>query len=609
MSQKKCKAWTIDEWQAGYRSQQLDIDDLIEYVAAWRSDDDFAWISLASTALLTEQIQTLKDKASQVKQQALPLYGIPFAVKDNIDVAGFASTVACPSLSDIKTEDAEVIRRLKQAGAIVVGKTNLDQFATGLVGTRSPFGAVPNSFNPEYISGGSSSGSASVVARGLVPFSLGTDTAGSGRVPAALNNIVGLKPSKGRLSNRGVFPACKSLDCVSVFALTVEDAELVAQIASAYDEKDSYSRRNPCTTPARFSASVHFAIPQQLNFYGDTQAEYAFQQVLARLQSMGITISPIDFTAFEKLALQLYQGAWVAERTAAVDDLLTQHANVFDPTVAAIIGQGRNYTAVDAYQAEYIRQDLSREINQILQQFDALLLPTAPTTYRIAEVMANPLELNARLGIYTNFTNLADLTALALPAGFAKDGLPFGISLIAPAWHDQALSHFGKLWQAQSQLTLGAMDKVFQPSSTPTTLTNTDTHIRVAVVGAHLTGMPLNFQLTTRQAVHVETTTTSNHYALYALDTTPPKPGLLRTTQANQSIIVELWDIPTARFGEFVAEIAAPLAMGNLELIDGRWVKGFVCEAYALSDALNISQFGGWRSYIQSLSNSKTAPY
>lgn len=605
MSQKKCKAWTVDEWQAGYRNHQLDIDDLIEYVAAWRSDDDLAWISLASTALLTEQIQALKDRAQQVKQleKALPLYGIPFAVKDNIDVAGFASTVACPSLSEIKTEDAEVVRRLKQAGAIVVGKTNLDQFATGLVGTRSPRGAVPNSFNPEYISGGSSSGSASVVARGLVPFALGTDTAGSGRVPAALNNIVGLKPSKGRLSNRGVFPACKSLDCVSVFALTVKDAELVAQIATAYDAKDSYSRRNPCTAPARFSTSPHFAIPAQLNFYGDTQAEYAFQQVVARLQSLGITISKIDFTAFEKLALQLYQGAWVAERTAAVDHLLANHVEVFDPTVATIIRQGHNYTAVDAYQAEYIRQDLSREINQILQQFDALLLPTAPTIYRIAEVMANPLELNARLGIYTNFTNLADLTALALPAGFAKDGLPFGISLIAPAWHDQALSHFGKMWQAQSQLTLGALDKVYQPSSTSTVISNAATHIRVAVVGAHLTGMPLNFQLTTRQAVYVETTTTSDHYALYALDTMPAKPGLQRTAEANQAIIVELWDIPTARFGEFIAEIAAPLAMGNVELIDGRWVKGFVCEAYALNDALNISQFGGWRSYIQSLSN------
>lgn len=604
MSQKKCKAWTIDEWQAAYRSHQFQLDDLIEYVDAWREQADFAWISLASTALLKEQIHSLKDKFSQVDQieQALPLYGIPFAVKDNIDVAGFASTVGCPSLNTVKTQDAEVIVRLKQAGAIVVGKTNLDQFATGLVGTRSPFGVVPNSFDPEYISGGSSSGSASVVARGLVPFSLGTDTAGSGRVPAAFNNIVGLKPSKGRLSNRGVFPACKSLDCVSIFALTVTDAEQVAQIATAYDAQDSYSRRHPVNTPARFATIPHFAIPKRLNFYADVQAEQAFTQALERIKLLGVKITTIDFTVFEQLAAQLYQAAWVAERTAAVDGLLKKQADMFDPTVATIIQQGYQYTAVDAYQAEYIRQDLSCKIHDILLQYDALLLPTAPTIYRIAEVMANPIELNAHLGIYTNFTNLADLSALALPAGFRDDGLPFGISLIAPAWHDQALAHFGKIWQAHSQLTLGAVNKAFYLSSPTTDNGNTDTHVRVAVVGAHLTGMPLNFQLTTRQAVHIETTTTSAHYVLYALTgTTPPKPGLLRVDQVHQPIIVELWDIPTARFGEFVAEIPAPLAIGNIELADGRWVKGFICEAYALKDAVDISLFDGWRSYIQSL--------
>lgn len=605
MSQKKCKAWTIDEWQAAYRNDQFQLDDLIGYVAQW-SQDDPAWISIASTAQLRDQIERVKQSASRVTciAQTLPLYGIPFAVKDNIDVAGFASTAACPSLSQIKTKDAEIVSRLKQAGAIVVGKTNLDQFATGLVGTRSPFGAVPNSFDPEYISGGSSSGSACVVARGLVPFSLGTDTAGSGRVPAALNNIVGLKPTKGRFSNRGVFPACKSIDCVSIFALTVADAERIASLAEAYDVKDSYSRRNPSTAPARFSAKLHFAIPQVLNFYADQQAEQAFAEALQQIKLLGVKITTIDFSAFEQLALQLYQAAWVAERTAAVDDLLENQAHIFDPTVAGIIQQGRNYTAVDAYQAEYLRQDLSRQIEIVLQSFDALLVPTAATIYRIEEVMANPIQLNANLGTYTNFTNLADLSALALPAGFREDGLPFGISVIAPAWHDQALAHFGKIWQQHLAVTLGALDKPYVSTHSLDGVLDSNTHTRIAVVGAHLTGMPLNHQLTDRQAVYIETTTTSVDYALYALHGThPAKPGLRRLQQKNQAIIVELWDIPTARFGEFVAEIPAPLAMGSIELIDGRWVKGFVCEAYALTNALDISQFGGWRNYIQSLSN------
>lgn len=597
MHEIKTLGWTISEWQTAYSKNEIQLNTLKDLVASIDPQDN-AWISIATVEQIEQQIQALNELTKEDESLAnqFPLYGIPFAVKDNIDVAGFVTTAACKALNTIAVQDAETVRLLKQAGAIVVGKTNLDQFATGLVGTRSPYGAVANTFNSKYVSGGSSSGSASVVARGFVPFALGTDTAGSGRVPAAFNNIVGLKPTKGRFSNRGLLPACKSLDCISIFALTVADADLVANILEAYDPLDSYSRKHPKNVPAHFSSKLKFAIPEKLNFFGDEQAEKAFQQTVQLLESLNAEITKIDFSDFEQLAAQLYQGSWVAERTAAVEDLLKSNTEDFDPTVLEIIKNGEKYSAVDAYNAEYLKQDLARKIQQRLADFDALIVPTAPTIYTIEQLEQNPIEYNAHLGTYTNFTNLADLSALALPAGFRADHLPFGITLIAPAWHDAALVHFGKAWQNYLALKLGSLDKVL-PLSSATPISKH--HIRVAVVGAHLTGMPLNFQLTTRDAVHIETTTTSKNYALYALNgTIPPKPGLARQ-QDGQSIIVELWDVPTARFGEFVAEIPTPLGMGNVELEDGRWVKGFICEPYGIDDAENISHFGGWRAYIQ----------
>ncbi len=597
MHEIKTLGWTISEWQTAYSKNEIQLNTLKDLVASIDPQDN-AWISIATVEQIEQQIQVLNELSKEAESLAkqFPLYGVPFAVKDNIDVAGFVTTAACKALTTVAAQDAETVRLLKQAGAIVIGKTNLDQFATGLVGTRSPFGAVPNSFKPEYVSGGSSSGSASVVARGFVPFALGTDTAGSGRVPAAFNNIVGLKPTKGRFSNRGLLPACKTLDCISIFALTVADADLVANILEAYDPLDSYSRKHPKNVPAHFSSKLKFAIPEKLNFFGDEQSEKVFQQNVQLLESLNAEITKIDFADFEQLAAQLYQGSWVAERTAAVEYLLKTNPDAFDPTVLDIIKNGEKYSAVDAYNAEYLKQDLTRKIQQKLADFDALIVPTAPTIYTIEQLQQNPIEYNAHLGTYTNFTNLADLSALALPAGFRADHLPFGITLIAPAWHDAALVHFGKAWQNYFALKLGALDKTL-PLSSATPISQH--HIRVAVVGAHLTGMPLNFQLTTRDAVHIETTTTAKNYALYALNgTVPPKPGLARQ-QDGQNIIVELWDVPTARFGEFVAEIPTPLGMGNVELEDGRWVKGFICEPYGIDDAENISHFGGWRAYIQ----------
>ncbi|WP_180022750.1 allophanate hydrolase [Acinetobacter sp. YH16044] len=596
MNSIKTLGWTLAEWKAGYANNTLQLEDLYALVEQFDHADP-AWISIASIEQLTSQIEALKQIENAT---ALPLFGVPIAVKDNIDVAGFASTAAFKLFTDIKTDDAYVVQRLKQAGAIIVGKTNLDQFATGLVGTRSPFGAVPNTFNPDYVSGGSSSGSGSVVARGLVPIALGTDTAGSGRIPAAFNNIVGLKPTKGRFSNTGLLPACKSLDCISIFALTVADATAVAEVMEGFDVADSYSRVNPATAPAKFSAQLKLAIPKQLEFFGDAQSADAFQQALIELKNLGAELTEIDFSAFSQLASQLYQGSWVAERTAAVADLLETSVQDFDPTVLEIIQKGQQYTAVDAYNAEYLKQELARDIQQTLAQFDALVVPSSPTIHTLAEMAESPIENNSHFGTYTNFTNLADLSAIAVPAGFRADGLPFGITFIAPAWHDTALADFAEKWQKHLKLPLGAVAKTL-PEANSVMSAPSAQHFRVAVVGAHLTGMPLNFQLTTRQAVHVETTTTSADYALYALPgTVPPKPGLARQ-EAGQKIIVELWDIPKARFGEFVAEIPTPLGMGNVELADGRWVKGFICEPYGLNGAKNISEFGGWRAYIQSL--------
>lgn len=566
---------------------------LIEHVNTFSAEDN-AWLTIASEDQLKAQVTALIP-LYQNNPQALPLFGIPFAVKDNVDVAGWPTTAACPAFEYIAEQDATAVARLKAAGAIVVGKTNLDQFATGLVGTRSPYGAVVNTFNPDYVSGGSSSGSASVVARGLVPFAFGTDTAGSGRVPAGFNNIVGLKPTKGWLSAKGVVPACRLNDTLSVFALTVDDAFYIASLAGGVDAEDAYSRANPATAPAAFASNPTFAVPETLNFFGDVQAQAAWELAINALRDGGATIKPIDFSVFTQLAEQLYQGPWVAERTAAVGDMIKRPEQM-DPTVYTIVSAGLNYSAVDAYNAEYLRAELAQKIQQALGEVDALVVPTSPTIHTLKEMEQEPIRFNSQFGTYTNFTNLADLSALALPAPFRADGLPAGITLIAPAWHDHALANFGLRWQQQLALPLGATGLPFTQNAAA--LPPSPHHVRIAVVGAHLRGMPLNFQLTTRHAVFVEATQTAATYRLYALaNTQPQKPGLVRDA-SGAAIEVELWDIPLARFGEFVAEIPSPLGIGSLELCDGRWVKGFICEPAALSDAVDITEFKGWRHWV-----------
>lgn len=593
------KQWTIQDWREAYQSGQIQLDDLKVYVAEL-PNDDHAWISIASAEQIQEQIVALKV----LNNEDLPLYGIPFAVKDNIDVAGFYTTAACKEAEYLAQNDATVVEKLKAAGAIVVGKTNLDQFATGLVGVRSPFGAVKNSFNPEYISGGSSSGSAVSVANGQVPFSLGTDTAGSGRVPAGHNNIVGLKPTKGWFSTTGLIPACRTLDVISIFALNVSDAWQVAQIMQGFDTTDDYSRQHPRTVPTQFSKGK-IAIPKQLEFYADTASADAFALAISRLEELGYSVEAIDFSAFNELAAALYNDAWVAERTHAVERIVKREQT--HPVIARIIAQADGFDAVDTMQAEYKRANLARVINHYLAPYDALMVPTAPTIYKIADVEADPLVKNSHMGAYTNFVNFADLSAIAVPNTIRDDGLPSGVTFIASAWMDQALANFAQTWQAEVNLPLGTSNKKIEIQSPRSDILSSSNTVKLAVVGAHLTGMPLNFQLTTRGGTLLEKTKTAAHYKLFALkNTTPPKPGLQRAAKGGQAIEVEVWDIPAACFGDIVAEVPAPLGIGNVELADGTWVKGFICEAYALENATDISHFGGWRDYIKSIQSTNT---
>lgn len=595
--------WTIAQWQQAYAAGAAPRELLASSLELDAKDN--AWIARLDAARLDAQLADLARRLDEVGGDLarLPLYGVPFAIKDNIDAAGWPTTAGCPEFAFHPERDATVVARLRAAGAILVGKTNLDQFATGLVGTRSPYGAVANSFDPAYVSGGSSSGSASVVARGLAVFSLGTDTAGSGRVPAGFNNLVGLKPTRGWLSNAGVVPACRTLDCVSVFALTVDDASLVAEIAGGHDAADPYSRQRPASARP-WPRAPRVAVPAQPEFYGDEQARRAFEQSVRDLRALGAEVEPIDFTAFTELAGLLYQGPWVAERFCAVESLWREKPDAIHPVVRSIVEQASRYSATDTFRAEYRRAELAAAINQVLAGYDALVVPTSPSIYTIEQLQADPITLNTRLGYYTNFANLADLSALALPAGMREDGLPVGITLIGLAWQDAALAAFGRVWQASRGLPLGATGAPLPAPAQHSAAAQAGT-IRVAVVGAHLTGMPLNHQLTSRGAVLAEQTATAPHYRLYALaNTTPPKPGLVHMGE-GASIVVELWDVPAAAFGSFVAEVPGPLGIGTLELADGRQVKGFICEPRALQDARDITEFGGWRAYIASLA--KTA--
>jgi allophanate hydrolase len=596
--------WTLSRWRAGWRRGELDLREVFEPFLVSARKAGNAWITCLDAEKLNGQLDALQRRLEAVggDLKRLPLYGVPFAVKDIIDAAGWPTTAACPAYSYHATRDATVVRRLCEAGAVLVGKNNLDQFATGLVGTRSPYGTVANPFNPAYIGGGSSSGSAAVVASGLVPFSLGSDTAGSGRVPAAFHNIVGLKPSRGWLSTAGVVPACRTLDCVSVFALTVDDAQEVARIAGGFDAANPYSRSRFPDPSDRFSSTPRLAVPASPTFFGDARAQQAFRAATDRLSDLGAELVAADFEAFAELAGLLYEGPWIAERYLTMESLLKVAPDAVNPIVRQTVERAWRFSASDAFKAEYRRAALTRRIEQALAGVDALVVPTTPTIYTLAEVESDPVALNTRLGTYTNFTNLADLAALALPCGFRPDGLPAGITLIARAGRDHALADFGKRWQRSLALPLGATGRAAVDEDEPAgsvVIAEDPAVLRVAVVGAHLSGMPLNHQLTDRGAVFVERCRTAP-YRLYALaGTVPAKPALVRDP-TGQPIEVELWDLPAAAAGAFIAEIPAPLGIGTIDLADGRSVKGFICEPRALAGARDITEFRGWRAFLAS---------
>ena len=607
------KSLALSDLAAAYRERRATPLQIIEALLARLDEyaDRAIWISVVPRDRLLGQARTL----GALDPASLPLYGIPFAIKDNIDLAGVPTTAACPAFAYTPEQSAFVVERLISAGAIPIGKTNLDQFATGLVGTRSPYGACRNSFDPAYISGGSSSGSAVAVALGLASFSLGTDTAGSGRVPAAFNNLIGFKPTRGRLSTRGVVPACRTLDVVSIFALSAEDAARVSRIAEGFDAAEPYSRRAPArrapatlATSAPSGGAFRFGLPRphQLEFFGNSDFSLLFDAAIARLQALGGRAVEMDLEPFTEAARLLYEGPWVAERFLVIESLLRSHPEAIYPVTRGIIEGGARLSAADAFRAQYRLQTLRRACEQVWQQIDVLVTPTTGTTYRIAEIEADPVRLNTNLGLYTNFANLLDLAAVSVPAGFAPGPRPFGISLLGPAWSDYDLLALAARVQRDASMGQGALGlELPEESQFAWTTAACDAAVSpapavtLAVCGAHMEGLALNPELRKLGATLLERTRTAPLYRLYALPGGPPhRPGLVRVGPDGSAIEVELWSLSAAAFGAFVAKIPAPLGIGKIQLPDDRRVSGFLCESYALKDAADITHHGGWRAYL-----------
>jgi allophanate hydrolase len=591
----------IGDWLAAVRQTA---DPLAQVEALLRAEirrdrgDNPVWIAKADEAALRAQLAALRERLAEVggDPMRLPLFGVPFAVKDNIDVAGYPTTAACPAFAYRPEGDATVVARLRAAGAIVLGKTNLDQFATGLNGTRSPYGPVRNALDARYVSGGSSSGSAVAVARGDVLFSLGTDTAGSGRVPATLNALVGLKPTRGLLSTSGVVPACRSLDCVSIFAHDLRGAARVLALARGFDPTDPWSRepaRDALGDAGASTPPASLAIPAAPEFYGDAAQRAAWDATLGRLRAAGVALLECDTAPLAEIAAMLYGGPWVAERDAAVGDFARAHPDAVHPVVGAIV-TGPAGSARDVFEAQYRLAALRRGVEPAWRAHAALLLPGVPTTYTIEQMLADPVGRNSRLGTYTNFANLLDLAALNVPAGRRVDGLPFGVSLIGAGFSDERL--LGLAHALAPALEPSGSDAVAMAPS----LDADGQMVPIAVVGAHLSGLPLNGQLTTRGAWRLAQTRTAPCYRLYALPgTAPARPGMVRDEGgAGASLEIEIWALPRTGWAAFIEGVPPPLAIGTIETEDGRWVKGFVCEPRALAGATEVTAFGGWRAWL-----------
>ncbi|MBC8128592.1 MAG: allophanate hydrolase [Gloeobacteraceae cyanobacterium ES-bin-144] len=542
------------------------------------------WNDPALFIHLPQEAELLRLAVSvEAMPRELPLWGIPFVVKDNIDVGGWPTTAGCPEFSYVPEHDAEVVRLLRAAGAIPLGKMNLDQFATGLVGTRSPHGIARNAHAAEFLPGGSSSGSASAVAAGLCVFSLGTDTAGSGRVPAAFQELIGWKPTRGLLSNRGLVPACRSLDCISVFANSAADAASIANVVSHYDCTDAFARSVEAT--GNISANFRFGVPCELDFSGDPDTPALFAAAVERMKSLGGTAVEIDLTPFTDAAKLLYDGPWVAERWAAVGEFVENNPDAIFPVTRKILEASKGWDAAATFRAQYQLREYARETEAVWKTIDVLLLPTTPRLYTIKENLAEPLITNSVLGRYTNFMNLLDLSAVAVPAGRARSGrAPWGITLAAPAGWDFALFGLAARFNGEPDRIHAVGDR-----------------IPLVVCGAHLEGLALHWQLTDRDAVFREQTTTSPDYRLFAMPASgslPPRPALIYSDSDGAAIEVEVWELKPAAFGDFVSKIQAPLGIGKVTLASGEQVPGFIAEPRSIHGAEEITSFGGWRNWL-----------
>lgn len=559
------------------------MEQTLSRIAAYDAHQPQVWISRALPAALRAAARAVDARIAAGER--MPLAGVPYAAKDNIDVLGFETTAACPAFAYRPKGSAAVIEKLEAAGAICVGKTNLDQFATGLVGTRSPYGIPRNAYNRDYVSGGSSSGSAVAVAAGLVAFALGTDTAGSGRVPAAFNHLVGFKPTKGRWSTRGLVPACRSIDCITVFTGALADAQAVDDVVAGYDRADPFSRA--LTDRPITGRRIGVPRPDQRVFFGDLQSEELYTRALGVL-ARDCELLEVDIAPLLEAAQLLYGGPWVAERTAAIEPLLRASPGVIDPVVRGIVEPGLAMSATGVWNGIYRLAELARVADALWTDVDALVFPTTGTTYRVAELAAAPVALNSNLGRYTNFVNLLDMAAVAVPCGARENGTGFGITFIGPAHSDRGLVVLAEDYLAAAEF----------PPLPPLDLGDRMNTVKLAVVGAHLEGMPLHWQLTSRGAKFLGAFTTAPDYRLYAMaDSVPPKPALVHSGD-GAAIALEVYELGLAEFGSFVAEVPAPLAIGTVTLADGSSVKGFVAEPRALTGAEDITHLGGWRAYI-----------
>lgn len=577
MNTNKQEWLTTKRLENAYRSGLLSPRDVVASIfkRITEADNPNVWIHLLSEA----ELEPYLERLDSVDPESLPLYGIPFAIKDNIDLVGVPTTAACPAYAYTPEYSAPVVEQLIEAGAIPIGKTNLDQFATGLVGVRTPYGAPRNPYAPERVPGGSSCGSAVALSEGMVTFSLGTDTAGSGRVPAAFNQLWGVKPSKGRLSTTGLVPACRSLDCISIFALNAADSQAVLKVAEGYDVEDAYSHE---TFDAPLLVSKMIGIPQveQLMFFGDAGYQAAWVNAVHALQAKGWEVVEIDFEPFLKAARLLYEGPWVSERTTVLQDFLKTNADDFFPATRSIIAGGVDNTACEAFAAAYKLADLKRESEAVWEGLAAIVTPTAGGFPTLAELEADPIGPNSQLGYYTNFMNLLDLCAVATPAGETESGLPFGITWIAPRDSDKALIEIA--------------DKG------PTVLTEEDETLSILLFGAHMKGLPLNKQVVNLGGEFVAAVQTAAQYKMiYLPDPAPHRPGIIRVGEGGFSIAAEEWRLPKASLGTLLESIQQPLGLGQIELLDGRKVHGFLCEAAAAANAKDISSTGGWRGFLE----------